>query len=80
MFVTTAINFLLSSLSVGNQVAVSIVIIRKALILDIDYPLLEKAELVQNALRDLNIVISWARSLPVSIKLSLSDLVSIHAQ
>ena len=79
MFVVTVINFLLSSLYTGSQVAIVIVYIRKALILDIDYPLSETPELVGNALRDVRIVWNWATYLSVSTKLSLSDSASIHA-
>ena len=47
--------------------------IRKALILDIDYPLSEKPELINNALRSVHTAVYWASTLSVSIKLSLSD-------
>jgi len=80
MFAMTVINFLLSSLNAGNQVAGFVVFIRKALILDIDYPLSEKPRLVNNVLQKVNMVNIWAGTLPVSIKLSLSDPVSIHAR
>ena len=82
MFVATVINFLLSSLTTGNYVAGLIVYIRKSLmiILDIDYPLSEKLELVHNALRNLNLVSYWASTLPVSAKLSLLDPVFIHVR
>jgi len=80
MFVTTIVNFLLSSLNAGAQVAGIIVFIRTALILDIDYPLSEKRGLVNNALQNVNIVHNWAAILPVSIMLSLSDPGSIHAR
>jgi len=78
MFRMTIINFLLSSLYTGIQVVGFIVFIQKALILDINYLLPEKWESINNALLDMNIVDSWAQYLPVSIKLLLSDLVSIH--
>ena len=80
MFAATVINFLLSSLNAGTQVALFIVFIRKALILDIDYPLSEKPELVNQALQNMNIVADWATYLPVSIKLLLSDPVSIRVR
>ena len=80
MFVTTVINFLLSSLNTGTHVAIFIVFIRKALVLDIDYPLSKKPELVNNALQNMNIVTLWSQTLPVSIKLSLLDPASIHAR
>jgi len=78
MFITTVINFLLSSMATGTQVARLIVLTRKVLILDTDYPLSVKQEqqLVDNALRNPNIVGFWAGTLPVSIQLSLSDPVS----
>jgi len=69
MFIATVINFLLSSLNIGAQVAGFIVFIQKALILDIDYPLPEKRDLVDNALRNTNMIIFWAGGLPVSIEL-----------
>ena len=82
MFAATVINFLLSSFSTGSHVAGFILYIRMALILDIDYPLSEKLKLVNQALKNTNIVSGWAAYLPVSIKLSLSDLVfiNIHAR
>ena len=73
MFVATVINFLLSSLYTGSQVAAFIVPIRKALILNVDYPLSEKPELINNALRNVRIIFYWTVSLSVSIKLSLPD-------
>ena len=80
MFIATVINFLLFSLRTGTEVAGFIVFIRKGLmiILDIDYPLSEKRELVNNALRNVNLVGSWSETLPVSIKLLILDSVSIH--
>ena len=79
IFAATVINFLLSSLNTGSIVALIIVFLRKALILDI-YPLSEKRNFVGNALRNVNIVTYWARSLPVSLNLSLPDIVSIYAR
>jgi len=67
MFAATVINFLLSSLCTANQVAYIIVFVRKALILDIDSSLFERAELITSALRNLNIVGFWAGGIPVSI-------------
>ena len=80
MFIATVINFLLFSLGTGTEVAGVIVFIRKGLtiILDIDYPLSEKPELVNNALRNGNLVVFWAETLPVSIKLLILDSVSVH--
>ena len=73
MFVATVINFILSSLGTGSRVAIFIVYIRKALIVDIDYPLSEEPELLTNALRNVTILSSWAEYIGVSIKTSLSD-------
>ena len=75
MFIGTIINFLLASLNTGNQVAVVIVFIRKGLmiILDSDYPLLEKPELVTNALRNEVMVGFWAETFPVGTKLLIPD-------
>ena len=71
MFVATIINFLLSSLSAANHVAGFIVFIRKALmiIVDTDYPLSEKPELINIALRKTNTITTWAIILPVSFTL-----------
>ena len=80
MFVTTVINFLLSSLNAGIQVVLFIVFIRKALILDLDFPFSEKSDLVDNALQNMDIIADWARFLPVSIELSLRDPVSANAR
>ena len=82
IFAATVINFFFSSLNTGNQVAGSIVLLRKALmiILDVDYPPLEKPKLINNALRNTNIVSMWVSTVPVSIRLSLLDPVSIHTR
>ena len=80
MFMMTIINFLLSSLNTGTGVAAFVVFVRKALILDIEYPLSEKPELVNNALQNLNIIIYWTDNLPVSSSLSLLVSVSIYAR
>ena len=74
MFVATVIDFLLSSLNTGNQVAAFIVFIRKALIEDIHYPVSEMRALVNNALREINLITFWAESFPVSIGLLLQIL------
>jgi len=79
-FIMTVINFLLSSLRIGTEVSDFVVYIRKAFILDIDYPLSEKLELAGNALQNLLIVVFWSDNLPVSSNLSLLDFVSIHAR
>ena len=80
MFITTIINFLLSSVNAGTQVAIFIIAIRKFFILDIDHPLSERPELVNSMLQDAILVAFWAVTLPVSIKPSLLDPVSIHAR
>jgi len=81
MFAATVINFLCASLNTGIEVARFIVIIQKVLIADIDYPLSEKLELrlLDKVLQNMNLVIAWTQMFPVSIKLLLSDPVSIHA-
>ena len=70
MFVTTVINFILSSLNTGGQVALFIVFIRKALMIipDINYPAADKPQLINNALRNVNIITLWASVFPVSTK------------
>ena len=77
MFVTTVMNFILFSLNTGTQVAVFITSIRKALVLDIDYPLSVKPDMVSGALPNMSTVANWAISLAVSVELSLLDPVSI---
>jgi len=67
MFVATVVNFLLYSLNTGTQVAAYIVLIRKALILDIAYSLSENPGLVYGALRHINVVMNWSGSIPVSL-------------
>lgn len=57
MFVATAINFLLCSLVTGTQVAIIVLSIRTTLVLDIDYPLSEKLELVNKVAWNLDIVL-----------------------
>jgi len=80
MFTATVVNFILSSLNTGTEVALFIVDIRKALILDIDYPLSEKPGLINDASQGMKIVTVWAQVLPVSIKLSLLGPASIHVR
>ena len=79
MFVATVINFLLFGLNTGAQVATFIVFIRKAFILDTDYPLSEGRlyELLTNVLRNVNLFGFWVGAIPVSIKLSLPDAVQL---
>ena len=80
MFAATVVNFLLSSLETGTEVALFIVLIRKALVVDINYPLVERADLIGNALQSVSIIGLWAGYLPVSIiELSLPDTTSIRA-
>ena len=81
MFLMTVVNFLLFGLYIGIEVAaLSALLIRKTLILNIDYPLLEKGELFNNALENLEIINSWSGNLPVRSNLSLLDSVSTHVQ
>ena len=77
MIVATIINFLLSSLNTGAQIAYFVLFVRKALILDTDYPLSEQTVLVTRALRNASVVSVWATYLPVSVKLLLLDPVLI---
>ena len=71
MFVMTVINFLLFSLYIGTQlVAFTTVYIRKALILDIYYPLSAKGKLVHDALQKLKFLVLWSANLPVRSNLS----------
>ena len=76
MFAATAINFLLSSVVTGTQVAVFIGTIRKVLILDTDYPLSGKLELVKKVVWNLDIVIDWAGTISVSTNLPRPDAVT----
>ena len=80
MFVVTVINFLLFSLAIGTVIATFIVLFRKALTLDNEYPLSEKGELVKNALQNLIIVQFWSSYLSVRTNLSLLDSASIHTR
>ena len=57
-------------MNTGNAIALFIVFIRKAL-LDTEYPLVERRQLVVDALRHVNLISVWAGTLPVSDKLSL---------
>ena len=80
MFVATAINFLLSTLVTGAEISIFVVAFRKALILDIDYPLSEKLGSVKKVVWNLEIVIDWAGTMiSVSTDLSLLDSVSNNA-
>jgi len=78
MFAMTVINFLLSSWNTGNWIVGFIVPTQKAFMLNIDYPLSEKRESVNNALRNLTIVTLWSGNLPVSSNLSPLDSMLIH--
>ena len=74
MFGATVINFILSSLDTASQLAVLIVLIRRTLILDMDSPLSEKSELVNNATWSVpDVIDTWAGSLAVSTILSPPD-------
>ena len=81
MFVVTVINFLLLSLGVATTVAPFILLIRKALVLDIESPLPEKLASLQvdMVLQNLIIVNVWSANLPVSSNLSLLDSMPVHA-
>jgi hypothetical protein len=80
IFVATVLNFLLFRMVTGIEAAEVSVFIRMALIVDIDYRLSEKGELIDSALQNMNIAIFWTGSIPVNVKLSLSDPVSIHTR
>ena len=80
MFVATAINFLLASLNTGAAVAEFVVVVRRALILDIDYSPAENQELIDNALANVYTISAWAETLPVSIKLLIPDPVPTHTR
>jgi len=77
MFIVTIINFLLFTLTTGAEIAMFIVLIRKALISDL---LSETQELVDNPFQNLTLAIFWSANLPVSRNLSLLHSVSIHAR
>lgn len=79
MFITTITNFILSSLKAGTEVAGFVVFIRQTLIVNPNYPLSEKPELVINVLRGVVALGVWAANFPVSINLLRTDSVSIHA-
>ena len=66
MFVATAINFLVSTVVTGIQVTIFIRAIREALIIDMDYPLSEKLELVTKVVWNFDIVVDWAGTISVS--------------
>ena len=68
MFVAIAI---LSSLVTGTQVAIFVLSIRNALILDIDDPLSEKLELVKKAVWNLYIIVDWTGNIAVSMIVSI---------
>jgi len=80
IFVAIVINFFLSSLATGSQVAAIIVLIRRALVLDVDH-LSEKSQLVNTATWGISDVIdTWAGSLAVSTILWLPDSTSNNAR
>ena len=76
MFVATTINFLLSSLVAGAEVSIFVGSIGKVLILDIDYPLPAKLELLKNAVWNLYIAVDWAGGISASTNPSLPDSVT----
>ena len=80
MFSVTVINFLLFSLSIGTEIAIFTTLTQKALILDIEYPLVAKLEFVSSVLQNLTIVQFWSANLTVSSNLSPLDSVLIHAR
>ena len=74
MFGATVVNFLLSTMDTGSQIGVTVVLIRKALVVDVDSPLSEKSELADHESWSLpDVIDTWAGSLAVSIILSLPD-------
>ena len=81
MFVMTVINFLLFSLEFATRLVVFIdVAIRKAIIVDIYYPLPGKGKVVNDALKNLNIILLWSGNLPVRNNLLLLNSVSINTR
>ena len=74
MFSVTVINFLLFSLGTGTEMAICTMLIQKALILDIEYPLSAKREFINSALQNLNIIQFWSANLTVSSNLLPLDL------
>ena len=74
MFAATFINFSASSLKAGNHVAGFVVFVRTALM---DHPLSEKPEMVNDALRKMELVTLWAGSFPVSSNLPLPDYLQV---
>ena len=80
MFGSTIVNLLLASLTVASQIALVSIFVREALILNPDVPLVEKPQLVNNAIWKLDVVGDWAGNLPVSSNLSLPDFSSQNAR
>ena len=80
MFGATVINFLLSTMDTGSQIGVTVVLIRKALVVDVDSPLSEKSELADHESWSLpDVIDTWAGSLAVSTVL-LPDFTSNDAR
>ena len=73
MFVATVVNLLLASLNTGSQIALFVVFIREALVLNPDLPLVERPQLVNRSIWKLDVVADWAGNLPVSSNPSLPD-------
>ena len=68
MFVATVMNFLLSSLNAGSVIAAFVFFIRRALVLNIDYPLSGKPQLVSNTpqTKITTIISLWTQNIPVN--------------
>ena len=80
MFAVTVINFVLIGLGIATIIATFIVFFRKALTLDVEYPLSEKGESVNKTLLSLMIAQYWSSYFPVRIIPSPLDSMSIHAR
>ena len=79
MFVVTVINFLLFTLRIVIRlVTFTTGFIQTALITNIYYPLPGKAKVVNDALKNLNIIHLWSANLPVRSSLLLLNSVSIN--
>ena len=77
MFMATVLNFLLFSLYVGTEVAGFVVFIQKALVDNIEIPLVDRPQLVDDALHVTNLIEFWAADLTVShcrLRYSVSHL------
>ena len=79
-FAVAIINFFLSGLYAGIEVFIFVLFVRNALVLNIDYPLSKKLELINQAKRKFGIVQLWSLNLPVSRDLLLLDSASTNAR